>query len=91
MCNTGSSYNKEYDKCDDNWFETREITKSLNKFRDTESLRVVKKEFLKSNEVRIRHNGIRYEVEQSWKEKYRDISYNYILAKRPLYSQITRL
>ena len=39
------------------------ITESLNKFWDTESLRVVKEEFLKPNEIRIRHNGIRYEVE----------------------------
>ena len=31
-----------------------EITKSLNKFWDTESLGVVKEEFLKPNEVSIR-------------------------------------
>ena len=68
-----------------------EITKSLNKFWDTESLGVVKEEFLKPNEVRIRYNGIRYEVELPWKEKYPDISDNYILAKRRLYSQIKRL
>ena len=61
-----------------------EITKSLNKFWDTENLGVVKEEFLKPNEVRIRHNGIRYEVELPWKEKYPDISDNYILAKRRL-------
>ena len=61
-----------------------EITKSLNKFWDTESLGVVKEEFLKPNEVCIRHNGIRYEVELPWKEKYPDISDNYILAKRRL-------
>ena len=59
-----------------------EITKSLNKFWDTESLGVVKEEFLKPNEVRIRHNGIRYEVELPWKKKYPDISDNYILANR---------
>ena len=40
-----------------------EITKSLNILWDTESLGVVKEEFLQLNEVRIRHNGIRYEVE----------------------------
>ena len=68
-----------------------EITKSLNKFWDTESLGVVKEEYLKPNEVRIRLNGIRYEVELPWKEKYPDISDNYILAKRRLYSQIKRL
>ena len=38
------------------------ITKSLNKFWDTESLGVANEEFLKPNEVRLRHNGIRYEV-----------------------------
>ena len=58
-----------------------EITKSLNKFLDTESLGVVKEEFLKSTEVCIRHNGIRYEVE---------LPNNYILAKRRLYSQTKR-
>ena len=68
-----------------------EITKSLNKFWDTESLGVVKVEFLKPNEVRIRHNGIRYQVELQWKVKYPDILDNYILAKRRLYSQIKRL
>ena len=68
-----------------------QITKSLNKFWDTESLGVVKEEFLKPNEVCIRHNGIRYEVELPWKKKYPDISDNYILAKRRLYSQIKRL
>ena len=68
-----------------------EITKSLNKFWDTESLGVVKEEFLKPNEVCIRHNGIRNEVELPWKEKYPGISNNYILAKRRLYSQIKRL
>ena len=68
-----------------------EITKSLNKFWDTESLGVVKEEFLKPNEVRIRHNGIRYDVELPWKEKYPDISDIYKLAKRRLYSQIKRL
>ena len=59
-----------------------EITKSLNKFWDPESLGVIKEEFLKPNEVRIRQYGIRYEVELPWKEKYSDISNNYILAKR---------
>ena len=68
-----------------------DITKSLNKFWDTVSLGVVKEEFLKPKEVCIRHNGIRYEVELPWKEKYPDISDNYILAKRRLYSQIKRL
>ena len=68
-----------------------EITKSLNKFWDTESLGVVKEEFLKPNEVCIRHNGIRYQVELPWKEKYPEISDNYILAKRRLYNQIKRL
>ena len=68
-----------------------EITKSLNKLWDTESLGVVKEEFLKHNEVHIRHNGIRYEVELPWKDKYPDISDNYILAKRRLYRQIQRL
>ena len=34
--------------------KTDEITKSLNKFWDTESLGVVKEEFLKPNEVSIR-------------------------------------
>ena len=58
-----------------------EITKSLNKFWDTESLGVVKEEFLKPNEVRIRHNGIKYEVELPWREKYPDISDNYIFSK----------
>ena len=72
-------------------FKTNEITKSLNKFWDTESLGVVKKEFLKPKEVCIRHNGIRYEVELPWKEKYPDSSDNYILAKSRLYSQIKRL
>ena len=67
-----------------------EITKSLNKFWDTESLGVVKEEFLKPNEVRIRHNGIRYEVELPWKKKYPDISDNYILAKKRSYSQTKR-
>ena len=64
------------------------ITKSLNKFWDTESLGVVKEEFLKPKEVCIRHNGIRNEVGLPWKEKYPDISDNYILANRRLYSQI---
>ena len=68
-----------------------EIKKSLNKFWNTEGLGVVKEEFLKPNEVRIRHNGIRYEVELPWKEKYPDISDNYTLAKRRLYSLIKRL
>ena len=68
-----------------------EITKSLNKFWDTESLEVVKEEFLKPIEVCIRHNGIRYQVELPWKEKYPEISDNYILAKRRLYNQIKRL
>ena len=68
-----------------------EITKSLNKFWGTESLGVVKEEFLKPSEVRIRHNGVRYEVELPRKEKYPDISDNYILVKRRLYSQIKRL
>ena len=69
-----------------------EITKSLNKFWDTENPGVVKEDFLKPNEVLIRHNGIRYEVELPWKVKYPDISDNYILAKRRrLYSQIKRL
>ena len=67
-----------------------EITKSLNKFWYTESLGVVKEESLKPNEVPTRHNGIRYKVELPWKEKYPDISDNYILAKRRLYSQIKR-
>ena len=39
----------------------------------------------------MRHNGIRYEVELPWKEKYLDISDSHILAKRRLYSQIKRL
>ena len=56
-----------------------EIPKSLNKFWDTESLGVVKEEFLKPNEVRLRHNGIRYEVELPWKEKHPDVLDNYIL------------
>ena len=64
------------------------ITKSLNKFWDTESLGVVKEEFLKPKEVCIRHNGIRNEVGLPWKEKYPDILDNYILANRRLYSQI---
>ena len=68
-----------------------EITNSLNKFWDAESLGVVKEGFLRPNEVRIRHNGIRYEVNLPWKEKYPDISDNYISAKRRLYSQIKRL
>ena len=59
-----------------------EITRSLNKFWDLESLGEVKKEFLKPNEVRIRQYGIRYKVELPWKEKYPDISNSYILAKR---------
>ena len=67
-----------------------EIPKSLNKFWGTESLGVVKEEFLKPNEVRLRHNRIRYEVELPWKEKHPDISDNYILKGR-LYSQIKRL
>ena len=62
-----------------------EITKSLNKFWDTEYLGVIKEEFLKPNEVRIRHNGIRYKVELRWKGKYPNISDNYILAKRRLH------
>ena len=68
-----------------------EITKSINKFWDTESLGVVKEEFLKPNEVRIRHNGIRYEVELPWKKQHPDISDNYILAKRrPNYKRAAR-
>ena len=51
----------------------------------------MKEEFLKPNEIGIRHHGIRYEVELPWKEKYPDISDNYILAKRRLSSQIKRL
>ena len=57
---------------------------------DTESLGVVKEEFLKLNEIRIKHNGIRYEVELPGKEKH-PISDNYILAKRRIYSQIKGL
>ena len=68
-----------------------EITKSLNKFWDTESLGVVKEKFVNPDEVCIRHNGIRYEVKLPWKKKYPDISDNYILANRRLYSQIKRL
>ena len=68
-----------------------EITKSLNKFWDTESLGVVKKEFLKPSELWIRHNGIIYEVDLPWKDKYPHISDNYILAKKRLCSQIKRL
>ena len=71
--------------------KSNEITKSLNKLWDTESLGVVKEEFLKNNKVRISHNGIRYEVELPWKKKSPNISGNYILAKRRLYSQIKRL
>ena len=67
------------------------ITKSLNTIWDTESLGVVKEEFLKPKEVCIRHNGIRYEVELLWKEKYSDILDNYILSKRRLNSQIKGL
>ena len=37
---------------------------------------------MKPDEVCIRLNGIRYEVKVTWKEKYPDISDNYILAKR---------
>ena len=55
-----------------------EITKSLIKFWDTESLGIVKEKFVKPNEVCIRHNGIRYEVKLPWKKKYPDISDNYI-------------
>ena len=55
-----------------------EITKSLNKFWDTESLGIVKEKFVKPSEVCIRHNGIRYEVKLPWKKKYPDISDNYI-------------
>ena len=68
-----------------------EITKSLSKFSNTESLGVVKEDFLKSNEVLIRHNGIRYEVELPWREKDPDILDNYMLAKRRIYSQIKSL
>ena len=82
MCNTGSSYNKCITNVMTIDLKPDEITKSLNKFWDTESLGVVKEEFLKPNEVRIRHNGIRYEVELPWKKKYPDISDNYILANR---------
>ena len=71
--------------------KSNEITKSLNKLWDTKSLGVVKEEFLKPNKVRISHNGIRYEVELPWENKYPNISGNYILAKRRLYSQIKRL
>ena len=43
---------------------------------------MIKEEFVYPNEVLIRINGIRYEVKLTWKEKYPDISGNYILAKR---------
>ena len=59
-----------------------EITKSIKTFWNTESLQVIKEEFVKPDEVCIRLNGIRYEVKVTWKEKYPDISDNYILAKR---------
>ena len=61
-----------------------EITKSLNKFWDTESLGVVKEVFLNPNEVQVRHNGIRYEVELPGKEKYPDISHNYMISNETI-------
>ena len=45
------------------------ITKSLNKFWDTEKLGVVKQTFLKPNEVRTRHNGIRHKLSYHGKKK----------------------
>ena len=68
-----------------------EITKSLGKSSNTESVRVVKEEFLNPNEICIRRNRIRYKVELPWREKYPDISDNHILAKRRLHSQIKSL
>ena len=54
MCNTGSSYNKCITNVMTIDLKPDEITKSLNKFWDTESLGVVKEEFLKPNEVSTR-------------------------------------